>query len=85
MGRLWAHLVTAMLSMYYSSLWDAIADPMAAPYISALYDLCGPTTRARMRRGPFVTVAPAAWYSEPAISTIWRPPSEYRDVPSGYF
>ena len=64
---------------------DAIAVPMAAPYISALYDCCGPTTRARMGRVPLITAAPPAWYSEPAISTVWRLPSEYRDVPSGYF
>ena len=85
MGCLSPHLVTAMLLMYGLLPLDAIAVPMAAPYISALYDRCGPTTRARMRKGPFVTAAPAAWYSEPAISTVWRLPSEYRDVPSGYF
>ena len=33
----------------------------------------------------FVTAAPAAWYSELVISTVWRPPSEYRDMPSGCF
>ena len=59
--------------------------PMAAPYISALYDCCGPTTRVTMHRGPFVTATPAAWYSEPAISTVWRLPLEYRDVPSSCF
>ena len=85
MGRLSAHLVTAMLSMYYLSPLDAIAIPMAAPYISALYDCCGRTTRARMRGGPFVTAAPAAWYSKFAISTVWRLPSEYKDVPSSCF
>ena len=36
-------------------------------------------------QGSFCHATPAAWYSEPAISTVWRLPSEYRDVPSGYF
>ena len=83
MVRLSAHLVTAMLSMYCLSLLDAIAVLMAASYISALYDCCGPMTRAKMRRGPFVTTAPAAW--EPTLSTVWRLLLEYKDVPSRYF
>ena len=62
-----------------------VAVPMVTPYISALYDCCGPMTQAKMRRGPFVTAAPAACYSEPAISTVWRLPSEYEDLPSGCF
>ena len=85
MGHLSAHLVTTMLSMYCLSPLDAIVFPMAARYISALYDYCGPTTWARMRRRHFATAGPAAWYSEPAISNVWRLPSEYRDVPLGYF
>ena len=85
MGHLSAHLVMAMLSMYCLSPLDAIAVPMAVPYIPALYDYYGPAIWVRMRRGPFVTTTPAAWYSEPVISTVWRLPSEYRDVPSGYF
>ena len=71
--------------MYCVSPLDAITFPMAVPYVSALYDCYGPTTRAKMDRGPFVTATPAAWYSEPAISPVWRLPSEYRDVPSGCF
>ena len=81
MGRLSAHLVTAMWSLNCLSPLDAIALPMAAPHISAVYDYYRPTTRARMPWGAFVTVAPVAWYSEPAISTVWRLPSEYKDVP----
>ena len=38
MGRSSAHLVTAMLSLYCLSQLDAIAVPMAASYILALYD-----------------------------------------------